>query len=629
VRRARTKNLFGFGSKKPSGCATKSSLTIGQAKRAAFSEGRKTGDSRGFKDWTCRRGLQDRGTPTLKALEDEFKRGVAAGRINSFEASNRIKEIAFDQGYQDETKHYDRNLQIDEIMEYFSGQYDKDALIDVLGKSRIKSLYTHEYRQGKNKARKEASREMKFKQTTEAKERKAKAKKRVGSVRGKAIYKVGDHYEIQGGDSEFDSKADAKNFIESNPAKFDRCVRDVQKAARKTGKPVNAYAVCTAAGTRATGNPVRTIYATFRTKEDSGDGRPGWELQPEGAKWPIAEAVHLSKDATPERIQREAQAFFSEDIKIVKRSSSAGNPVTSRNALWKVTQGKIKGEVKREGKRFLGLVTSQHGTQHHIFNSLKGAQAWVRDEVFSMASNPANLGALASGILQGVGTHVGTHALGKLKHTRGKVSKRRNPEAQAAVAFEQFTGFPSGLITKIEETEHVHSVTWSAGQLIALVLVDVHNKPIELLSNGWSYEGPKADIAGKPTKSANGWQFDPATTLDEITWLTCSEKGDQLFIQGGDQKLDVKALGFEASDVHDHMLIGTILRIWYRARKTFEAQGREPVDFYHDFGKEGSKGVCPVLMYKPRDPSLQIAGGRYTIAKPDSSLGGVSPGIVG
>jgi len=612
----RKKNLFGFGSKKTSGCARKSSLTFAQAKSAAFQAGQKSGDTGAWESWKCGKGLQDRGAPVLRQLENEYRRGVEVGE-------------------------------------------------------------TRERKMAEAKEKKMAAKKEK--------------RKVVGRVRGRSIYRQGDYFWIQGDpDSHFDSLRDAKSAVnpasdktplryrvddydvprltpalklakarsqqadwdyqstvrdnisgkliavfergakaKPNPAKFDRCIRDVKKAAKKTGKPVNAYAVCTAAGTRATGNPVRTIYATFRTKEDSGDGRPGWELQPEGAKWPIAEAVHLSKDATPERIQREAQAFFSEDIKIVKRSSSAGNPV-SRNALWKVTQGKIKGEVKREGKRFLGLVTSQHGTQHHVFDSLKGAQAWVRDEVFTMASNPANIGTLASGILQGIGTHVGTHALGKLKHTRGKVSKRRNPEAAAAIAYEQFTGFEPSRVTEIESTEHVHKWLAGNGQLIALCLIDVKGKPFTVLSNGWSYDGPQTDIsAKKPSKTANGWQFDPSTNLDAITWLNRSEDGKQLYILGGDQTLDLPGMGFSKTDVRDKMLIGTITRVWYRMRKTFEAKGKEEVDFYHDFGKEGSEGICPVLEYKPRDPSLHFVGGRYTIAKPDSSLGGVSPGIVG
>lgn len=626
----RRKNLFGFGKKTSSGCATKSSMTIGAAKRAAFSEGRKTGDSKAFKDWLCKRGLQDRGNVTVKTLEKEFQRGVHAGQINTFEASNRIKEIAFDQGEQDARKNYDRNLSADEIPEYFSGQYDKEALIDVLGKPRIKSLYIHEYRQGQKKYKGEQSRqkafEMKQKKTVAKQEKKKHERSVAATVQGKKIFKVGDHYEIQGGDSDFDTLQDAKNFIKSNPAKFDRCVKDVKRSARATGKPVNAYAVCTA-GTRVASNSksnkkgilVITGYeqATKRNKED---GKmytgmfpivqfiPAIQMAKLGYKW---------SDDESKRIRTGSDLY--EHFAIRKSS----NPV-AKNALWSIEQGKIKGAVIRDGKRFKGTVTSGHGTQHHLFDTLKGAQAWVRLEVFHMASNPA---AFVTGAIQALGSHVGSKFL---KNSRGKVKKRRNPESAAAVAYEQFTGFPSERVTEIESTEHVHSVTWSAGQLIALVVAsDINGKAIELKSNGWDYSGPKGDIGGKPSKSAAGWQFNESTKLEDITWLTCSEKGDQLFIQGGDQKLDVKALGFEQADIHDQMVIGTITRVWYRARKTFEAQGREQVDFYHDFGKEGSKGICPVLTYKPRDPSLQIYGGRYTIAKPEFSLGGVSPGIVG
>ena len=478
TKRRTKKNLFGFGSKRSSGCARKSSLTFAQAKSAAFQAGQKSGDTGAWESWKCGKGLQDRGGPVLKQLESEYRRGVEVGE-KKVESKKRLIE-------------------------------------------------TKKLKAAAKKAKK------------------ASAKKLVSRVKGTAIYKVGDHFEIQGGDSEFDSVRDARRFIESNPKKFDACVKKVAASAKKSGKPTNAYAVCTAAGTR----------------------NPGW----------------------------------------------------------KITQGKIKGAVTREGKRFKATVTSQYGTQHHMFDSLKGAQAWTRTEVFNMAGNP---GALATGVASGLAAHVTQHVAKQFKAHRGKVTKRRsNPEAEAAVAYEQFTGFEPTQVTEIHSTVHVHSVTWSAGQLIGIIVI-IGNREHAIISNGWTYSGPQSDVLGKPSKSAQGWMLNPRTSLEDLTWLTCSEKGDQLFIQGGDQKLDVKGMGFEQADIHDHMIIGEITRVWYRARKTFEAKGQEPVDFFHDFGKEGSKGVLPVLIYKPRDPSLQIAGGRYTIAKPESQLGGVSPGIVG
>lgn len=43
-------------------------------------------------------------------------------------------------------------------------------------------------------------------------------------------------------------------FAQENPAKFDRCVKDVQASLKRYGRPGNAYAICSAAGTR---NPRR------------------------------------------------------------------------------------------------------------------------------------------------------------------------------------------------------------------------------------------------------------------------------------------------------------------------------------------------------------------------------------
>ena len=139
-------------------------------------------------------------------------------------------------------------------------------------------------------------------------------------------------------------------------------------------------------------------------------------------------------------------------------------------------------------------------------------------------------------------------------------------------------------------------------------------KPIRIIAPGFTYK-------------KTYWDFDESTPPAKVVYLTCGEDNKQLLLDGGDQSLDLKALGFEARDYHDSMFIGTIDRIWYRTIKSFE--GDEEVDFHHKFGSEGSRGVLPVLNYKPKNPSLEIVGGRYEIALPDKSLGNVSPGIVG
>ena len=84
----------------------------------------------------------------------------------------------------------------------------------------------------------------------------------------------------------------------------------------------------------------------------------------------------------------------------------------------------------------------------------------------------------------------------------------------------------------------------------------------------------------------------------------------------------------DADLARDNVLIGTIMEITYRTRKAFEQEGRVEIDFFHVLGKEGSRGVYPVLIYHPRNPTLEIAGGRYYIGPVEKTLG-ASPGIIG
>jgi hypothetical protein len=186
---------------------------------------------------------------------------------------------------------------------------------------------------------------------------------------------------------------------------------------------------------------------------------------------------------------------------------------------------------------------------------------------------------------------------------------RKNPIDSATKLYEEFHGIPSGEVREYVEQEHRHSVLAGIGPLISMQVVNVH--------------GTKEVMIASP---------DPLTSeLADVVMLTATEDGKQLELTGGNQKLNLKALedfGIEGADVRDRMLIGTIVQITYRTRKSFEKDGKEEIDFYHDLGHEGSKGICPVLIYKPRNPSLEIAGGRYFIGKLDQGLG-ASPGIIG
>ncbi len=273
-----------------------------------------------------------------------------------------------------------------------------------------------------------------------------------------------------------------------------------------------------------------------------------------------------------------------------KIRSLVGNP--AKNPTWRLRQGEAQAFVfeTRTGVHEADIIRPGHSMEEQTFtgpHSFRSATSWARLRLHEVA-NPA-------------GCKVKIFKRGNAK---------RNPIDKAEKAYEEFHGIPSKEILEYQEQEHRHSVLWGIGPLISMKVVNVQgNKEVEI-------------FAPDPQEAK----------LGDVVMLTASEDGRQFIPVGGDQKLKLGGLesfGITDADVRDHMLIGTIVQLTYRTKKSFEKHGKEEVDFYHDLGKEGSKGICPVLIYKPRNPSMEIAGGRYQIAKPEGALGGVSPGIVG
>lgn len=242
------------------------------------------------------------------------------------------------------------------------------------------------------------------------------------------------------------------------------------------------------------------------------------------------------------------------------------------NSVATLSYGTKFAEVSKKGNEFIAEVT-QKGKKiaSKVWKSLRQAMEWAKDQVFSVS----------------------------------------NPVDQAEKMFEMFHGYPSKEVLEYVEKEHRHSVLAGLG-----TLTEIHVENVQ---------GTKVAILNAP---------DPETAnFADVIQVAVSEDGKQLYLVGGDQKIPFdtlkKQFGMTEADFRDKMLIGTIIRITYRTIKSFEAKGQRQVDFYHDLGKEHAKGVCPVMEYKPRNPSIEIVGGRYHIAPGEKFLKGVSPGIVG
>lgn len=72
---AMRKNLFGFGSSQSPAKPRRSSLSLGEAARAAYKAGYATPDTGHFRQWLQSKGLGDRSDPVISRLQSEYDRG--------------------------------------------------------------------------------------------------------------------------------------------------------------------------------------------------------------------------------------------------------------------------------------------------------------------------------------------------------------------------------------------------------------------------------------------------------------------------------------------------------------------------------------------------------------------------
>jgi hypothetical protein len=219
--------------------------------------------------------------------------------------------------------------------------------------------------------------------------------------------------------------------------------------------------------------------------------------------------------------------------------------------------------------------------------------------------NPIGLSGVASAFAH---TSAGKKAQAQLTKLLSKNPRCKNPAAQAEEMFEVFHGMPPTEVIEIVERVHVHKNLWTVGTLTMMVVETEQRRKIKL----W---GPDPDKA----------------KASDIVYVTANEKGNQIYFRGGDQEIPramLQQYGFKEDDFRDHMIIGGVVELTYRTKKSFEKDGEEEVDFYHTLGREGSQGIVPMLVYKPRDPSMALYGGRYKVLPKRFDIG-ASPGIGG
>lgn len=167
----------------------------------------------------------------------------------------------------------------------------------------------------------------------------------------------------------------------------------------------------------------------------------------------------------------------------------------------------------------------------------------------------------------------------KLLATAKRPPRRRNPElAKAAQLNAKFHQRPARKVVTSTRLERYRGVTADLGALVDLV--------VEIKRGDRRQIAPRNNVR-----------------------VTSSPDGKQLFFEGGDQALDLAALGL-ARWQRDHMLIGEVVSIAYRT-----AKGMDGFDtsrpYEHKFGEDA--GVRPVLLYDALNQRLGLAGGSYRV----------------
>jgi len=179
----------------------------------------------------------------------------------------------------------------------------------------------------------------------------------------------------------------------------------------------------------------------------------------------------------------------------------------------------------------------------------------------------------------------------------GKKRKRnpRNPIPDAQDRYEAFHGRPSEQLTTVRTTMHEHSVLAGIGELRKMVILTPDGKYKVILRFAKPY----------PILSMN-------------------EAATQLFIEGGDQSVDLKEFGIE--DAHESEVLGTLRDIYYYTTKDHLGPEDGGTAVYkHKFGTKhlifGKRRTPrPTVLYDVPNRLLSIAGGGYSI--PDEGIDG-------
>lgn len=191
------------------------------------------------------------------------------------------------------------------------------------------------------------------------------------------------------------------------------------------------------------------------------------------------------------------------------------------------------------------------------------------------------------------------------KTNRGRKNPR-NPVDSAQAAYEAFHGQPSEELIDIVTPIHEHSVVAGVGELRKLVVTARDGRKVTISNFGVNQHGQKA-------------------------YLSMNEARTQLFIDGGDQSVNLKDFAIREPH-HETETLGKVEKVYYfTTKKHLRPEDGGTATYRHQFGgmvevpKPGGgfarrRSEKPDLIYDVRNKLLHFSGGGYTL--PDEGIDG-------
>jgi hypothetical protein len=242
---------------------------------------------------------------------------------------------------------------------------------------------------------------------------------------------------------------------------------------------------------------------------------------------------------------------------------------------WFETKRQTKEHIDRylKGRANPGLRFSAHQLPNKEWRIVDNEQG---DEVRTVKTRAAAVQAVASMNAR------------NSRFTPSSGRRRRNPAAASADVFEEFHGFKPSEVVTVTKHVHHHEHLAALGKLVLLEVYGVDKQ-------GHKISGFKNAI------------------------LACNEDRNQLFIEGGDQTVDLSDFGI--SKGHETETLGKVTNIGYQTNKTHLGDEGGNAVYVHKFRStnQGGKHVtvkiarCPDLIYDVRNEQLLFSGGSYEI----------------